>query len=77
MPSDDRPIVGRVPGAPDVYVSVTHGGVTLAPILGRYVTREIIDGDLVDTLAPYRPERFSAEVANASSVGLEAGISRI
>ncbi len=57
MPLDDRPIIGPVPGAPDVYVSVTHSGVTLAPILGRYATREIIDGDRVDALAPYRPER--------------------
>ncbi len=76
MPSDDRPIVGLVPGAPDVYVSVTHSGVTLAPILGRYAAREIIHGDRVDALAPYRPERFSGEVANASSVGIEAGILR-
>ena len=59
MPLDDRPIVGPVPGAPDVYVSVTHSGITLAPILGRYATRELVDGDRVDALAPYRPERFS------------------
>ena len=70
MPTDDLPVVGPIPGAPDVYVSVTHSGITLAPILGRYVTREIIDGDRVSDLAPYRPERFSAEVANASSAGL-------
>jgi glycine/D-amino acid oxidase-like deaminating enzyme len=76
MPLDDRPIVGQVPGAPDLYVSVTHSGVTLAPILGRYATREIIDGDRVDALAPYRPESFNAEVANASSVGFEAGALR-
>ena len=76
MPTDDLPVVGPIPGAPDVYVSVTHSGVTLAPILGRYVTQEIFDGDRVDDLAPYRPERFSAEVAKASSVGIEAGISR-
>ena len=59
MPIDDLPIVGPIPGAPEVYVSVTHSGVTLAPILGRYATREIIDGDRVEALAPYRPERFA------------------
>jgi glycine/D-amino acid oxidase-like deaminating enzyme len=64
MPPDDLPIVGPVPGAPDIYVSVTHSGVTLAPILGRYATRELIDGDPLDVLAPYRPARFSAEAAN-------------
>ena len=76
MPTDDLPVIGQIPGAPDVYVSVTHSGVTLAPILGQYVTREIINGNLVDALAPYRPERFSPEVANAASVDFEAGISR-
>jgi glycine/D-amino acid oxidase-like deaminating enzyme len=59
MPTDDRPIVGPVPGAPDVYVCVTHSGVTHAPILGRHVTREIVDTDQVEALAPYRPERFA------------------
>jgi glycine/D-amino acid oxidase-like deaminating enzyme len=59
MPLDDRPIMGPVPGAPDIYVSVTHSGITLAPILGRYATREIVDGDQVEAFAPYRPERFA------------------
>ena len=59
MPTDDRPVIGPIPGAPDVYVCVTHSGVTLAPILARYATREMIDGDRVDALAPYRPERFA------------------
>lgn len=61
MALDDRPVIGPVPGAPDVYVCVTHSGITLAPILARYATREIIDGDRVDDLAPYRPERFQVD----------------
>ncbi|MGE0661245.1 MAG: NAD(P)/FAD-dependent oxidoreductase [Reyranellaceae bacterium] len=65
LPADDMPVVGAVPGAPDVYVTVTHSGVTLAPILGRYVTREIVDGERVDALAPYRPERFAVEAASS------------
>jgi glycine/D-amino acid oxidase-like deaminating enzyme len=63
------PVVGAVPGAPDVYVTVTHSGVTLAPILGRYVAREIVDEERVDALAPYRPERFAVEVSSASNAG--------
>lgn len=59
LPLDDRPVVGPVPGAPDVYVCVTHSGITLAPILGRHVTREIVDRDPVDAFAAYRPERFA------------------
>jgi glycine/D-amino acid oxidase-like deaminating enzyme len=61
LPTDDLPVVGAVPGAPGVYCTVTHSGVTLAPILARYVTREIVDGELVDALAPYRPERFHVQ----------------
>lgn len=58
MPLDGFPVIGAVPGAPDVYVAVTHSGVTLAPILGRYVTRELLGGEIVEALAPYRPSRF-------------------
>ena len=63
MPMDDLPVVGRLPGAPDVHVAVTHSGVTLAPILGRYLTTELLDGTRVPALASYRPERFSAAAA--------------
>ena len=59
MPLDELPIVGEVPGAPGVYMAVTHSGVTLAPILGRYATAELLDGISVGTLAPYRPGRFA------------------
>jgi glycine/D-amino acid oxidase-like deaminating enzyme len=59
MPIDGFPVVGPIPGAPDVYVAVTHSGVTLAPILGRHVSHEVLTGSQVDTLAPYRPARFT------------------
>jgi len=58
MPPDDRPIVGALASAPDVHVAVTHSGVTLAAILGRWVAAEIVDGVRVPQLTPYRPERF-------------------
>ncbi len=60
MPTDALPIVGAVPGATDVYVAVTHSGVTLAPILGDYVRREVLGEQKVDALTPYRPGRFMA-----------------
>ena len=60
MPTDGFPVVGTVPGFSDVYVAVTHSGVTLAPILGQYVSQEVLTGTRVADLAPYRPERFSA-----------------
>ena len=58
MPTDGFPIVGAVPGVADIYVAVTHSGVTLAPILGEHVRRELLDEQRVDVLEPYRPERF-------------------
>jgi glycine/D-amino acid oxidase-like deaminating enzyme len=58
MPVDGFPIVGPVPGAREVYMAVTHSGITLAAILGRYVSREILEGVPVGALAPYRPTRF-------------------
>ncbi|MGH7880679.1 MAG: NAD(P)/FAD-dependent oxidoreductase, partial [Candidatus Binataceae bacterium] len=58
LPKDGFPVVGTVPGAADIYVATTHQGVSLAPIMGRFVTQELLTGSLVDMLAPYRPERF-------------------
>jgi len=58
MPVDEMPIVGFSPGNADVYVAVMHSGVTLAPIMGRYVAHEILNDRPIDELAPYRPDRF-------------------
>jgi glycine/D-amino acid oxidase-like deaminating enzyme len=60
MPLDGFPVIGALPANPDVYVAVTHSGVTLAPILGQYITQEIVGESLVDWLAPYRPTRFAS-----------------
>lgn len=57
MPMDGFPVVGRVPGASDVYVVITHSGVTLAPILGEHVRTELLHEREVTALAPYRPDR--------------------
>jgi glycine/D-amino acid oxidase-like deaminating enzyme len=59
MPTDEFPVVGALPATPDVHVTVTHSGVTLAPILGRWTTTEVLDATRIDALAPYRPERFA------------------
>jgi glycine/D-amino acid oxidase-like deaminating enzyme len=58
MPQDRLPVVGQIQGNPDVYIAVMHSGVTLAPIMGRYISQEILNDDLIDELAPYRPNRF-------------------
>ena len=58
MPRDGFPIVGPAESFPNLYVVVTHSGVTLAGILGELVTQEILDRVAVHMLEPYRPSRF-------------------
>ncbi|MCC2978329.1 FAD-binding oxidoreductase [Sphingomonas sp. PL-96] len=59
-PLDNRPICGPVPGVEGLYTIVTHSGITLAPILGRYAAQEIATGRQAPSLAPYRPSRYIA-----------------
>jgi glycine/D-amino acid oxidase-like deaminating enzyme len=59
MPADRLPIAGPVPWLDELYVAVTHSGVTVAPALGRLVAREIADGEPDGMLAPFRPGRFA------------------
>jgi glycine/D-amino acid oxidase-like deaminating enzyme len=58
MPLDGFPVIGFSPKAPNVYLALTHSGVTLAPMMAQMATMEIIDGANVDFLADYRPSRF-------------------
>lgn len=60
MPADRLPIVGPVPGLASLYLAVAHRGVTLAPILGELVARELAEGTTEQLLAPFRPTRFQA-----------------
>lgn len=59
MPLDGYPVLGFTEAAPNVYIALTHSGVTLAPLIGELAAIEIIDGVSVKTLRPYRPDRFS------------------
>lgn len=58
MPVDGFPVVGFSPKSPNVYMALTHSGVTLAPLMAQLATMEIIDGATVDLLGEYRPSRF-------------------
>jgi glycine/D-amino acid oxidase-like deaminating enzyme len=58
MPEDELPILGFAPGRPNLYLAAMHSGVTLAPLVGRHAATEILDGVLVEALAPYRLARF-------------------
>jgi glycine/D-amino acid oxidase-like deaminating enzyme len=57
MPLDGYPVLGASPARPDVYLSVMHSGVTLAPHVGLLAAKEIVDGALAEELKPYRPDR--------------------
>lgn len=58
LPVDGLPIVGYVDPDRRCYVVATHSGITLGPLLGRLVTREVRDDEAVEMLADYRPDRF-------------------
>ena len=60
MPLDGYPAMGFASAAPNVYVALTHSGVTLAPALSQLAAQEICDGAPADAvLGPYRPDRFA------------------
>jgi len=58
LPKDGYPVIGFPDCCPDIYLAVTHSGVTLAPIVGRLAALEILDGVRVDLLSSYRVSRF-------------------
>jgi D-hydroxyproline dehydrogenase subunit beta len=62
LPADEQSIVGRLPGAPGIYVAVTHSGVTLAAHLSRLIAAELTTETPSAPLAPYTPARFTPEV---------------
>lgn len=59
MPKDGLPCVGAVPELPGYYEALTHSGVTLGPLLGRLLAREILAGEVDALISPFRPDRFT------------------
>jgi glycine/D-amino acid oxidase-like deaminating enzyme len=59
VPADGHTVCGRLPEWGNVYVAVTHSGITLGPLLGRLLTEEIVSGARDPLLADFRPERFA------------------
>jgi glycine/D-amino acid oxidase-like deaminating enzyme len=58
VPSDGHSCVGALSGIPGYYEAVTHSGVTLGPLIGRLLTREILTGEVDPLIAPFRADRF-------------------
>ncbi len=59
MPLDGFPVIGFSRKAPNLYLALTHSGVTLAPLMAQMATMEIVDGAQVEFLSDYRPDRFA------------------
>ena len=68
MPLDGYPVMGFAPEAPNLYVALTHSGVTLAPALSQLAALEICDGARADAvLGTYRPQRFAGVMPETAS----------
>ncbi|MBS1851514.1 MAG: FAD-binding oxidoreductase [Acidobacteria bacterium] len=59
LPKDGFPILGFDENVRNLYIAATHSGVTLAPVIGQFVSLEVLDRISVDVLQPYRPARFA------------------
>lgn len=58
QPADGLPSVGFVTPAERLYMVTTHSGITLAPLLGRLVAEEIVNGTRSSLLHDYSPARL-------------------
>jgi glycine/D-amino acid oxidase-like deaminating enzyme len=58
IPTAGLPCVGEVLGIPGYIEAVTNSGDTLAPLIARLLTEEILGEPGNPLLAPFRPDRF-------------------
>ena len=70
LPRGRPTVAGPIDPQRRVYVVATHSGVTLAPLLGRLVRSELVDGNTEEILAPFRPERFTGGTGAPTRVRL-------
>ena len=60
VPADGHSIAGSLPGSEDLYVALTHSGVTLGPAIGRLLASEIATGHRPHELATFGFDRFQS-----------------
>jgi glycine/D-amino acid oxidase-like deaminating enzyme len=58
MPIDGQSVIGFSEKLDNLYIIMTHSGVTLAPLIGEIASIEILEGARVDFLSNFRPGRF-------------------
>jgi len=59
LPKDRIPIIGRIEKVEGVYVSMMHSGVSLAAIVSKLVSEEILENKSIPILDDFRPSRFA------------------
>jgi glycine/D-amino acid oxidase-like deaminating enzyme len=57
-PLDGFPALSRPKEIGNLYVAVTHSGVTLAPAIGLFAAQEILGGVRDPLIRPYGADRF-------------------
>ena len=57
LPLDGHPVLGRSPNQSSAYLAIMHSGVSLAPIVGELVAKEILSGEQAPGIEEYRPGR--------------------
>jgi D-amino-acid dehydrogenase len=59
--ADSRPVIGRAPGHPGLWLAYGHGhvGLSLGPVTGRLIAEMITGNAPFCDPAPYGPERFA------------------
>lgn len=62
LPIDGHPVLGYSSKVPDIYIAVTHSGVTLAPIIGKLAAQEISNNTLNQLFEFYRPNRHLEKI---------------
>jgi glycine/D-amino acid oxidase-like deaminating enzyme len=62
LPLDGQPVLGFAAESQDVYMAITHSGVTLAPLIGQLAAQEIVNNLQLDQLSEYRPNREFVQV---------------
>ena len=57
-PADGFPVIGRPSKIAGLYIATMHSGVTLAPIVTRFVADELLDDRRDPLLTPFGADRF-------------------
>ncbi len=59
LPIDNIPIIGKIDHLPNTYLAVMHSGISLGPIVGKLVAKEVLSGVDSMLLSDFRPSRLN------------------